>query len=82
LQKEIGARICERNNSAETKVIEEGEGGCAPGAGTEIPLQPVVKTTVRQAIPFQPIEVHGGAGNHLQHREDPALEQVDGQRKL
>ena len=56
-------RICERNNSADTKVSEEGGGGGAPGAGAEIPLQPMVKTMVRQqAVPLQPMEVHGGAG--------------------
>jgi len=29
-------RICERNNSADSKVSEEGEGGGAPGARAEI----------------------------------------------
>ena len=57
-------RICERNNSADTEVGEEGGGGGAPGAGAEIPLQPVVKTMVRQAGPLQPME-------------DPMPEQVD-----
>ena len=57
-------RICERNNSADTKVSEEGGGGGAPGAGAEIPLQPVVKTMVMQVAAMQPME-------------DPMLEQVD-----
>ena len=43
----------------------------------EIPLQPVVKTVVRQAVPLQPMEVHGGADIHLQPVEDPMPEQVD-----
>ena len=43
----------------------------------QIPLQPVGKTLVRQAVPLQPMEVHGGADLHLQPREDPTLEQVD-----
>ncbi|GAB0178064.1 epimerase family protein SDR39U1 [Grus japonensis] len=43
-------------NSADTKVSEEGGGGGAPGAGAEIPLQPLVKTMVRQAVPLQPME--------------------------
>ncbi|GAB0207612.1 acid sphingomyelinase-like phosphodiesterase 3b [Grus japonensis] len=77
LQPERGVRICEKNNSVDTKVSEEGEGGGAPGAGAEIPLQPVVKTMVRQAIPLQPMEVHGGADIHLQPVEDPMPEQVD-----
>ncbi|GAB0203441.1 hypothetical protein GRJ2_002809700 [Grus japonensis] len=45
-----GVRRCERNNFADTKVSEEGEGGGAPGTGAEIPLQPVVKAMVRQAF--------------------------------
>ena len=51
LQLKRGVRICERNNSGDTKVSEEGEGRGAPGTGAEIPLQPVVKTMVRQAVP-------------------------------
>ncbi|GAB0188271.1 acid sphingomyelinase-like phosphodiesterase 3b [Grus japonensis] len=43
-------------NSADTKVSAEGGGGGAPGAGAEIPLQPVVKAMVKQAVPLQPIE--------------------------
>lgn len=39
--------ICERNKSADTKVSEEGGRGGTPGARTEIPLKPVVKTIVR-----------------------------------
>ncbi|PKU48718.1 hypothetical protein llap_1042 [Limosa lapponica baueri] len=39
-------------NSADTKVCEEGEGGGAPGTGAEISLQPVVKTMVRHAVPL------------------------------
>ena len=70
-------RICERNNSADTKVSEEGGGGGAPGTGAEIPLQPVGKTMVRQAVPLQPMEVHSGADIHLQPVEDPMPEQVD-----
>ena len=48
----------------------------------EIPLQPVVKTMVRQAVPLQPMEVHGGADIHLQPVEDPTLEQADARRTL
>ena len=60
---------CETNNSADPQVTEEGGGGGAPGTGAEIPLQPVGKTMVRQAVPLQPME-------------DPMLEQVDAQRRL
>jgi len=70
-------RIWERNNSADTKVSEEGGGGGAPGSGADIPLQPVERTVVRQAVPLQPMEVHGGADLHLQPMEDPTPEQVD-----
>lgn len=38
------------NNSADTKVCEEGEGD-ASHTRAEIPLQTTVKTTVRQAVP-------------------------------
>ncbi|PKU37044.1 hypothetical protein llap_12649 [Limosa lapponica baueri] len=65
-----GVRICERKNSAATKISEEGEGGGAPGARAEIPLQPVVKTTVTQLVPLQPMEVCSGADIYLQAMED------------
>ena len=67
-------RICERNNSADTKDSEEGGGGGGPGARAEISLQPMVKTMVRQAVPLQPMEVNGGADIHLQPVEDPTPE--------
>ncbi|GAB0209326.1 AN1-type zinc finger protein 5-like [Grus japonensis] len=66
-----------RNISANTKISAEGGGGGAPGARAEIPLQPMVKTMVRQAVLLQPMEVHGGADFHLQPVEDPMLEQVE-----
>jgi len=50
-----GMRICQRNNSADPKVSGEG-GGIGPGAGAEIPLQPMVKTMMRQAVPLKPTE--------------------------
>jgi len=61
-------RICERNNSAETKASEgEGRGG-APTAGEEIPLQPMEKTMVREAVPCSTWR--------------PMVEQVDARRRL
>ncbi|GAB0179801.1 epimerase family protein SDR39U1 [Grus japonensis] len=72
-----GVRRCERNNSADTQVSEEGGGGGAPGTGAEIPLQPVEKTMVKQAVPLQPMEDDGGEDIHLQPMEDPTPEQVD-----
>ena len=44
LQQVGGVKICERNNSVDMQVSKEGGGGGAPGAGREIPLQPVEKT--------------------------------------
>ncbi|PKU46219.1 hypothetical protein llap_3443 [Limosa lapponica baueri] len=38
------------------KSVKEGGGGGAPGARAEIPLQPVEKTMVKQALPLQPVE--------------------------
>ncbi|KAK4828522.1 hypothetical protein QYF61_026944 [Mycteria americana] len=64
-------------SDGDIKVSEEGRGGGAPGARAEIPLQPLVKTTVRQAVPLQPMEVNGGADIHVQPMEDPTVEQVD-----
>ncbi|GAB0182692.1 junction-mediating and -regulatory protein-like [Grus japonensis] len=56
LQPERGMRRCERNNFADTKVSEDGGGGGAPGTRAKIPLQPVVKAMVKQAVPLQPME--------------------------
>ncbi|GAB0209825.1 AN1-type zinc finger protein 5-like [Grus japonensis] len=61
----------------DTEVSEEGGGGGAPRTRAEIPLQPVVKTMVRQAVPLQPMEDDGGADIHLQPVEDPMPEQVE-----
>ena len=44
------------NNSADTQVSAEGGGGGAPDTRAEIPLQPVVKAMVKQAVPLQPME--------------------------
>ncbi|PKU45158.1 protein pxr1-like [Limosa lapponica baueri] len=72
-----GVRICEKNHSANTEASEEGGGGGAPGAGAEIPLQPVVNTVMSEAVLLQPMEVYSGAHILLQPTEDPMLEQVD-----
>ena len=58
-------------------VKKEGEEVLQAPEQREILLQPVVKTMVRQVVPLQPMEVHGGADIHLQPMEDPTLEQVD-----
>ena len=67
-----------RETSLQTpRSVETEGGGGAPGTGAEIPLQPTEETMVRQAVPLQPMEVHGAAGLHLQPMEDLTLEQVD-----
>ena len=78
---ERGVRIRESTLQTPRSVQKEGGEG-APGTGAEIPLQPVGKTMVRQAVPLQPMEVQGGADLHLQPMEDPTLEQVGAQRRL
>ncbi|PKU44051.1 protein pxr1-like [Limosa lapponica baueri] len=45
-------RIRENKNSADAKVSEEGAVGSAPVTRAEIPLQPLVKTMVRQSVPL------------------------------
>jgi len=63
-------RRCERNNSADTKVNEDAGGGGGRDARAEsLPLQLVMKTMVRQSVPLQPVEAHGGADPHLQPGE-------------
>jgi len=62
-------------------VKKEGGGG-APGSEAEIPLQPMEKTMVRQAVPMQPMGVRGGADIYLQAVEDPTPEQMGAQRRL
>lgn len=45
-----GVIKCDRNSPAGAEIGEEGGGRGAPGAGAEIPLQPVMKTMVMQAV--------------------------------
>ncbi|GAB0195103.1 acid sphingomyelinase-like phosphodiesterase 3b [Grus japonensis] len=79
LQPERGVRICERNNSADTKGSNEVGAGGAPGARPENPCS---LWRVRQAVPLQPMEDDGEQRFLLQPMEDPTPEQVDAQRKL
>lgn len=53
-------RKYEKNSSTDSKTREGGAGG-SPGFGSEIPLQPIVKTMVKQVVYLQPVEVHGVA---------------------
>jgi len=55
--------MCEKSNSADTNVSEEGAGGGALGTRAEMSLQPM--------------EVHSGKDIHLQPVEDSTPEQVE-----
>lgn len=61
-----------------TKVSGEEEAGGAPSTRGEIPLQPTVKTMVRQDVLLQPMEICGGA----EIWRGAMLEQVNTQRRL
>jgi len=66
-QLERGVRLCERNNSADTKVSEAGrEGGARDPRAENFPLQPVIRTTVRQIVPL-----HTRAGGCLKEAVTP-----------
>lgn len=71
-----------RNNSAGTKISEEGGRGVALGIEAKIHLQPLVRTMLRQAVPMQHVELNGGTDIHLQFVDYPMLQQVDAQRNL
>ena len=61
---ERGLRISERNSSSDIKISEEGGGGGSPDTGAEVPLQPVVRTMVKQVVPLQSTNVHSGVDTH------------------
>ena len=46
-------------------VKKEGGGGAPDDRAESPPLQLVMQTMVRQAVPLQSLEVHGGADDHL-----------------
>jgi len=54
----------ERNSPADTKVRVEGSGRGAPGTRTEISLQIMVNTVVKQVVHLHAMEDHGGADIH------------------
>jgi len=61
-----GVKRCERNNSADTKVSEEGGGRrCSRCCSRESSLAALMKIMVRQVVPLKPMEVHGGADIYL-----------------
>jgi len=48
---------------------KEGGGGDRDTRADSLPLQLVMKTMMRQVVPLQSMEVHGGADIHLQPME-------------
>ena len=56
-----------RETTLETprSLTKEGEGGAQDAGAESLPLQLVMKTMVRQAVPLQSMEVHGGADIHF-----------------
>lgn len=67
---------CAKTSPADTKVREEGGGRGAPDAGEEILLQCLYKNVMEQAVPLQPTEDHGRAGERALkeaavHRKEP-----------
>lgn len=77
LQMKRVVKICERNNSIETKVKEEGGEGDAPGARAEIILQFKENTMVMNIVPLQPMEDHLEQISTLHPVEDSKPEQED-----
>lgn len=71
---ERDVKICERSSPAEPRVSEKGGG---EGARAETPLQPLMQTLLRNGVPLQPMEFHGGAEIHPQPGKDSVPEQVD-----
>jgi len=50
-------------------VKKEGEGGAQTFGAESLPLHLMMETMVRQAVPLQSMDVHGGADIHLQPME-------------
>jgi len=79
LQQGREVRICERNNSAHTKVSEGGGRRRSRCRSRHSPA--ACDEDHGEVMPLQPMEVHGGADTHLYPVEDPMPEQVV-QRRL
>jgi len=60
---------CKRNSLADSRLREEEE--AVLQAPEKIPLQPVVRTMVRQAVPVQPMEDHTGTDIHTKVHGGP-----------
>jgi len=55
----------ETNLQTPRSVKKEGGGGTRDAGAESLPLQLVMKTMVRQIVPLQSMEVHGGADIYL-----------------
>ncbi|TRZ22681.1 hypothetical protein HGM15179_004389 [Zosterops borbonicus] len=71
-----GMRTCEGNNPANSKNGKEEGRRDSPGAGVEIPLQPILQTTVQQVFSLKPMEDHEDVEIHLHPMENPMVYQV------
>jgi len=60
-----------RNNTADTKISEEGQKGGASGSKAEILLQPMEKTMVKQVVFLQSVENHARADVHTEAHGGP-----------
>ena len=71
VEQQLGAR--EQGETAlQTPRSENKEGERCSRCQSRSPLRPVVRTTVKQAVPLQPVEYHSGAGFHAAARgRDP-----------
>jgi len=58
-------------------LLKEAEGSARDARAESLALQSILKTTVRQVVPLQPMEVHGGADFHYSPWKGPSPEQVD-----
>lgn len=47
-----------------SRPVQKWDGGGAPDAGAEIPVQPEMKTMVGQVVPLQATEFHDGSDIH------------------
>lgn len=74
-------RKIERNNSADTRVIEEGREEGAPGARAEVPQQPMEKTMLMQIVPLHTMVVYSGAET-LVVRLSPGTKKEPGESAL
>lgn len=77
-----GMRTCKGNSPANSKDGKEEGRRDSPDAGVEIPLQPILQTTVQQVFSLKPMEDHEDVEIHMQPMENPMVYQVSARRRL